>query len=83
MIISDGTEFKELVKGENFMTPEVKGYWQSGNYQCELSYGTGIGGGKLYGVTVVNTEKMIRENDLSKVFEKRKEALAYINVLGK
>lgn len=83
MLISDGKEFKSVVKGENFMTPQIKGYWQTGDYQCELSFGYGIGGGKLYGVTVVNTTTMTHESGLGKVFESRKEALAYINVLGK
>lgn len=83
MLVSDGVEFKQIVKGENFMTPQVKGYWQSGDYQCELSYGTGISGGKLYGVTVINTTTMQHEHSLSKVFESRKNALNYIKVLGR
>jgi hypothetical protein len=83
MIISDGKEFTQVVTGFNFMTPTVSGYWQSGDYQCEVSRGTGIDGNKIYGVTVVNTDKMEHEHSLSKCFDSRAHALAYVKVLGK
>lgn len=82
MIASKGKEFQAVVKGENFMTPKVLSYWQSGDYQCELALGHGFDGSKLYGVTVVNTDTMQHEHSLSKCFEKRAQALAYIKVLG-
>lgn len=83
MMVSDGNEFKQVVKGINFITPTVSGYWQSGDYQCELSRGTDFEGAKVYGVTVVNTDTMKPEHDLSKLFPKRGQALAYIKALGR
>lgn len=83
MIISDGKEFRQVVKGENFMTPKLSGYWQSGDYQCEVSRGTGIDGQKIYGVTVVNTDTMEHDHSLSKCFPNRQQALAYVKVLGR
>lgn len=82
MIATDSKEFTSVVKGKNFMTPDVSGYWISGNYICEVSHGRDFNNNLIYGVTVVNGETMQAEHDLSKMFHKRKDAFNYVKVLG-
>lgn len=41
-------------KGQNFMTPEQHGAWLVGDHVVEVSSGTGISGGYIYGVTVAD-----------------------------
>lgn len=83
MLVNDGSNFKKVVTGKNFMTPTIINYYTSGNYDCELSKGTGIPSGTIYGVTVVDTENKIHSHDLSKMFKSLAEAKAYIKNLGK
>lgn len=82
MMVSDGKYFKHVVKGANFMTPKLNGYFLSGDYECELTHGRGIDGELIYGVTVVNAETMKHEHGLSKMFHRRKDALNYIKAIG-
>ena len=82
MIATDAKEFTSVIKGKNFMTPDVNGYFISGNYICEVSHGRGFDNELIYGVTVVNGETMKAEHDLSKMFNKRKDAYNYVKVLG-
>lgn len=83
MIKTNGEEFKKVVKGENFMTPDVEEYYITGDYTVELSSGAGMDGEKIYGVTVVDTEENQHVHNLSRCLPSKKEALAYIEKLGK
>jgi hypothetical protein len=82
MITTNDKEFTSVVKDKNFMTPDINGYWISGNYICEVSHGRDFSNNLIYGVTVVNGETMQHEHDLSKMFTKRKDAFSYVKVLG-
>lgn len=82
MLKTDGTEFRSVVKGQNFITPVVNGYYISGNYICELSHGNFLGD-VLYGVTVVNGVTMQPDHDKSTSFNSRVEATDYIESLGR
>lgn len=82
MIKTDGEEFRAIVKGENFITPKILDYYVTGDYLCELSQGTDFDGNKVFGVTVANAETGKHEHGLSKLWETKKKAIAYIAVLG-
>lgn len=73
--------FKNIVKGENFMTPNVLGYYKIKNGSTELSQGEGFTGNTIYGVTVVRDNE--HNHDLSQVFYSELEAREYINSLKK
>lgn len=82
-------QFKSIVGGSNFMTPEVIDYYKRGHYVIELSTGSGLFCGSwCYGVTVANT--LFKEHcvDLCKSFSHpnkqiaEREALDYINSLS-
>lgn len=60
--------FCSVVKGTNFITPNIEGYYRVGKYVCELSYGTYCMSSFPVGVTVVNTETMEQEFDMSQAF---------------
>lgn len=60
--------FCSVVKGENFITPNVEDFIRVGKYLCELSSGYHIMGTTPVGVTVVNTETMEQEFDMSQAF---------------
>jgi len=45
--------FKKTVKGSNFITPHIIGFYGDEKYAIELSEGTGFDNKELYGVTVV------------------------------
>lgn len=77
------TEFRTVVKGKNFMTPTISGYWAVADYVIELSRGTDFDGNKIYGVTVVNRVTKGTENELSKMVSSLAEAKAYMKYLEK
>lgn len=81
MIRTNSKEFKSVIKGKNLMTPDVLGYYISGNYIVELSQGTGFSGEQIYGVTVINGETMQREFDLDKCFDNKTNAIKHIEGL--
>ncbi len=58
--------FKSVVKGRNFMTPNVLGYYKIKNGAVELSTGKGFTDNMLYGVTVVKDNE--HNHELSQVF---------------
>lgn len=80
---TSGLTFRKVVKGENFMTPQVLKYITVRDYEVELSQGNGIGGTPIFGVTVVNRVTMEQDHEQSQCFESKKQALAYINELGR
>ena len=69
-------QFKKVVKGKNFMTPNVIGYYQIANGVAELSYGMGFNHRYVFGVTVVQNKK--HNSELSDLFFDKKEAIEYI-----
>ena len=71
-------EFREVVKGGNFVTPIIIDFIKIKNGVCELSTGI-IFGKKVYGVTVVINKK--HEYDLSKLFTTKEEAIEYVETL--
>lgn len=77
---SNAKEFTSIVKGENFMTPTVLGYYKKGKYAIELSSGKFLSG-RLYGVTVADTETKEHVNELCKSFETLKQAKEYMEAI--
>lgn len=75
-------KFKSVVKGKNFMTPDVIRYGETRSHFFELSEGTDLEGQPIYGVTVVDwaTHPADRKHNtkLSQVFHSREFAEAYI-----
>ena len=80
--MSNATQFRAVVKGKNFITPEIMRYGQQGDYVYELSKGAWLDAG-LYGVTVVDLRTNKHRNDLSRSFTDYKQANEYINDLEK
>lgn len=78
-----GKEFRNVVKGYNFITPVLLEYGRAGKYIYELSKSTDSCGsffGKIYGVTVVYNKE--NRFDLSKGgFESIESARDYIKQL--
>jgi len=71
--------FRTIVKGFNFMTPDLIGYCEIKNGAVEVSKGQGFTGKTIYGVTVVKDRKL--DYDLSRCFHSLKEAENYIKGL--
>lgn len=83
MLKTTSTEFTSVVKGKNFITPTINGYFISGNYIVELSRGTDFEGNRVYGVTVVDSKTMTHDREKSQLCNSLAEANAYIKQLGK
>lgn len=73
--------FKSVVKGKNFMTPNVLGYYKVKNGAAELSIGKGFTNNMMYGVTVVKDNE--HNHELSQVFYSELKAREYIKSLKK
>lgn len=73
--------FKSVVPYKNFITPHVEGYSGNEKYAIELSSGLWLDGKIVYGVTVVDIEKMEQSHDLSKCFFDKDCANSYIDEL--
>lgn len=67
--------FKSVVGGNNFMSPNVEGYYGNSEYVCELSYGSGMGL-YVFGCTFVNKRTMEREMELDTSFCETNESVA-------
>jgi len=74
-------EFQSVLKGKNFMTPDILGYYKIKYGSVELSTGKGFSGGTMYGVTVV--KEGIHNHELSKCVHSKNEAIEYIKTLKK
>ncbi len=74
-------EFQRIVKGKNFMTPTLVGFYYQGEYAVEISKGRGFYDDTIYGVTVVNTLTKEKEDELSHMFYSLAEAKAYVKGL--
>jgi hypothetical protein len=80
--MSNAKQFEEVVKGKNFMTPDVVRFGQQGDYVYELSKGEFLGD-EIYGVTVVDLRTKSKRDDLSSSFQSYEQANDYINDLEK
>lgn len=67
-------EFRKVIKGTNFVTPDIIRYGCVGKYVYELSTGM-LMGTRMYGVTVVADGKI---SDLSASFISIEDAEKYI-----
>lgn len=77
-----GARFRKVIPNKNPFTPTIIQYQYAGDYMVELSHGEAMGGGELYGVTVVHTTKKEYRHDLSQCFATRKEARTHINTIA-
>lgn len=78
MAISPSDVFRRAYGGQpNFMTPSVLKYGKKGKMVWELSTGRGLGGGSIYGVTVIELP-LTKRHDLSECFASYDAAKAYI-----
>ena len=75
--------FRSIVKGSNFVTPNVVDYIYSDNmkYIAELSVSK-IFGKAIYGVTVVNVSARKKAEHLSKPFLDEDRAVAYSQAIN-
>lgn len=71
-------EFRKIVKGCNFITPDVIKYGQKGGILFELSKGD-IMGQKVFGVTIVKNGH--HNHELSQAFNSQEDAEFYIDHL--
>ena len=71
--------FQAVVKGQNFMTPDVLKFGQQGDYVYELSRGSAFND-EMYGVTVVDLRTNQHRQDLSNMLCLRHEQ-QQINIL--
>ena len=78
----DGVQFRTVVKGHNFMTPNFERYVRAGKYVCEITSGNGFDGDPIFGVTVVNTDTQTHNTKLSKMVSSMQGAEDYIKGLG-
>jgi hypothetical protein len=79
-------KFKACIKGQNFLTPIIVGYFANGRYVIELSTNGEDNPvwGELYGVTVLEDSNPARNAyELSKAFNSKADAIDYIRELGK
>lgn len=75
-----GQYFRSLVKGLNFMTPDLLGYIRYKNGVAEITTGASFLGIEMYGVTIIyNGEK---SDEKSKCFNSLEECEKYINTLN-
>jgi hypothetical protein len=79
--------FKSEVRGQNFMTPEVLGYFRpSKSHIAELSKGRGMEDNDIFGVTVISknriTHQWVRNHEQSKCFRSRSAAMEHIEALA-
>jgi len=77
--------FCSVVKGVNFITPNVEEYGQVGRYIYELSSGRALDGGLIYGVTVVEVKEggiLEKADNLSKCFFSKDDVVQYLDYLA-
>lgn len=75
-----GIQFREVVKGNNFMTPRLLGYINTKKGICEITTGNKFLDVEMFGVTVVTNN--VKNNDLSKNLNSLKEVEEYIDELN-
>jgi hypothetical protein len=75
-----GIQFREVVKGNNFMTPKLLGYINTKKGICEITTGNKFLDVEMFGITVVTNS--VKNNDLSKNLNSMKEVEDYIDELN-
>jgi hypothetical protein len=80
---SDGSYFKRAVKGNNFVTPVLKGFYRVGAFEVEWSeerypY---MGGVQHFGVTVVRVAPEVSRTELGACFDSEAASWKYIQSL--
>ena len=78
MNIKAREEFRKVLKGSNFMTPNLIDFYFINGGAVELSSGKFLDT-NIVGVTVVKDNKI--DNELSKTFSSQEEAEEYIETL--
>ena len=74
-------EFSAIVKGRNFVTPNILGYVEIENGVAKISEGRGIlSKDPIYGVTIVKNGK--HDYELSKPFHDWKKLKQYVQSIG-
>jgi hypothetical protein len=76
---ANGVYFRSIVKGKNFITPDILGYYTIVDGVAELSEGDVLDN-PVFGVTVVKNGK--HDTSLSQGFSNKEKALAYIAELA-
>lgn len=74
-----GKQFREVVKGNNFMTPRLLGYINTKKGICEISTGNKFLDIEMFGVTVMSNG--VNNHQLSKCLHSYKEVEDYIDEL--
>ena len=69
-----------IFRGENFMTPDVRGYYEVKGGWVELAHGLGFRSEPIYGVTFRDAEQK-DPDEHSTLFHSRREALEFIEAL--
>ena len=78
LAFNDGKLFKQVIKGDNFITPNLVGYFNNDTYVAELSQGTDFNNKTVYGVTVINHVLMERAIDMDQFFDNYTDAITYL-----
>lgn len=74
-----GIQFREVVKGNNFMTPRLLGYINTKKGICEISTGNKFLDIEMFGVTVITNN--VNNHELSKNLNSFKDVEEYIDEL--
>jgi len=74
-----GIKFREIIRGKNFMTPQIIEYKKINDFIIEISTGSKFLDTEMYGVTVIKGTTI--RNDLSKCVHSLKEVEEYLEEL--
>ena len=75
-----GKQFREVVKGNNFMTPKLLGYINTKKGICEITTGNKFLDLEMFGITVITNN--VKNNELSKCLNSYKDVENYIDELN-
>lgn len=75
-----GKQFREVVKGNNFMTPIIVGYVNTKKGICEITRGNKFLDLEMFGITVITNN--VKNNELSKCLNSYKDVENYIDELN-
>jgi hypothetical protein len=75
------TDYRDIFKGRNIMTPTFITWGKKGNVYYELTEGRGLTNNPIFGVTVRDSKGNRLEPDLSKLFHSLTSANEYIETL--
>lgn len=72
-----GKQFREVVKGNNFITPRLLGYINTKKGICEITTGNKFLDMEMFGITHID-----KDSNLSKILYSLKEVEEYIDELN-